>query len=233
MKGMSAFVTVVLSLIVILILLFGAFGPGSITKNLNKWFFGENADLIPRLDDYVVPGTIVSEGMLRTTIVSTALTKKEREAEIAKQVATELANCWRTMKTKSATSWFGEQNLKCKEICYCFNPPCACTKLTTSKIYPVGPIVSFGAIRDELKTIEIREVGQKDPLVGAADALQKNWRRENLHLARTHILGTGSINEIRDYTGIFDNILYFICADYDYPDADDLFLTDNFAFECG
>ncbi|MBS3124963.1 hypothetical protein J4211_01765 [Candidatus Woesearchaeota archaeon] len=118
-KGMSAFVTIVLSLIVILVLLFGAFGPGTITKNLNKWFFGENAELIPRLDEDVVPGTVVSQG--RFVVKITGGTKEAVSLRIARQ----MAECW-----KQITIAYDKEPLRkklyCDSICFCTSQPCVC-----------------------------------------------------------------------------------------------------------
>ena len=125
MKGMSAVVAIVLSLAVILILLFSAFGPGSITKSLNKWFFAENSDFGKELNkeqiflypDEKTPQSAVGESLPLKKIIG-------NKEQVAHELALEVVTCWR----ESDQAFNREQVSKeffCKEVCVC-KEQCIC-----------------------------------------------------------------------------------------------------------
>ena len=127
MKGMSAVVAIVLSLAVILILLFSAFGPGSITKSLNKWFFAENSDFGKELNkeqiflypDEKTPQSAVGESLPLKKIIG-------NKEQVAHELALEVVTCWR----ESDQAFNREQVSKeffCKEVCVC-KQACTCKK---------------------------------------------------------------------------------------------------------
>ncbi len=218
-KGMSAFVTIVLSLAVIIIILFSSFGPGGLTKFVNKTFF-ENKNIIPDEAIYYDEdtGIVTGEGL-------PSFRFSGNNEELARQAAGHLASCWKEMRT-------GKQNLKCPNLCYCSKEPCNCRTLTDRELQNEDPLIPLGKIREYLKAQELREIPAKD-LEGAPEALIDNWQRTP-HLARTNILTSGSQEAMLNYAGIFDNINYLVCADYDYldPTGDDLFITDDLTFKC-
>lgn len=214
-KGMSsALIAIIFSVFAIIILLLSSFGPGELTKLAKKQFF-ENKNIVPeKYDNEIIEG----EGLLPVKISGS-------NEEITRQVVRELAVCWKEMKK-------GKQNLKCTNLCFCRQTPCSCRTLTKAELQTKDPLIPLGKIREYLKAQELSELPAKD-LEGAPEALIDNWKEEP-HFARTNILTSGSEDEMLKYTGIFDNINYLVCADYDRGDAtgDDLFVTDDLNFNC-
>lgn len=216
--GFGAIIAIIVGIIIVILLLTSSFGPGSITKNLNKLFFGEKAELIPKYDDTVVPGTVVGPGLPSVTITGT----KER---IAEQIATELAICWRQMNTLKKT-------IGCKELCFCSQPLCACKKVTGPEIRDQKELVSLTEIQVQLLKQEITEIGttKQSTITGLPQELANSWKKTpplSGHLQK----GTyDSVDFV--HTGLFENTRYQICAKYYSLTQGDIHITDDFTFKC-
>jgi hypothetical protein len=161
----------------------------------------------------------VGESLPRVTITA------KNPVDAADDVARELALCWKDMLKKGDV-------VKCPIMCYCTTPTCACRTLTAPERYNKPPLVNFGKMRDALKSIELQEYGKPDALEGASDSLTEWWKMTP-QFGQHAQFKTGSIDELRELGGIFENVNYLVCADDRwFSDSDYLFVTDHLDFEC-
>ena len=206
---MSAVVTIVIGIIVILLILLSAFGPGNITKQLNKMFFGEQATLIPKIDDYVVPGTVVGEGTPHYIQSAAELSETKitgTKEKIAQVLAEEMKSCWKTMRATPQRF--------CTKLCLCLNSPCTCTTKTAAYAPDSAERLFLPFVI--LKLLEDQE--KKDPLLkGIGNGFLQAWQHSQRHSANA-----------AEFNGFYPRTTYLLCA----SKPDHIYITDNLNFNC-